>query len=367
MPVNYVYTPIVKGKANDFKAVANLTSGARAAIKPLIELLPVPAESSIDPHLIKFADNIANHLPSGEIFVDFYGLLPGDVTRDGANAVATGFHMLVDRGRVVTPAYGFDRDDAVWTQLRSVVKRMNCGFCFRIDIDDLDDQAEDTWSEIIERASELKIVPAQADLLIDLRDIRQMDTAKLKGLVVDFLSLKPPGDAYRSIILAGSSALKTVADIPKDGVGEISQRELRLWMQLQSDLAGSTELTYADYGIVHPEFSDAGPNKNANAKIRYTKGAKFVIFRGHKLYDPSDFKQYHVLADRVRSSNQYEGRKFSFGDRYIDDCASYILGPGNLGNWVLADMNHHLEYTTKQVANLLQKVTSDLSEDEIEE
>ncbi len=369
MPINYVYTPIVKGKANDFKAVANLTSVSKSSIKPFIELLPVPEQTKIDKHLEKFANNLSQHLPSGEIFVDFYGLVPGNVTENGENAVAAGFQALADHGRLVTPAYGFERDAAVWPHLRTVVKKMNRGFCFRVDIDDLDDQTEDTWLEIIERSSELKIAPPETDLLIDLRDIREFDRGKLKDFVLDFLSYKPAANKYRSITLAGSSALKTVTEIPKDGVGEIVRNELLLWAQLQSDLDGSATLNYADYGVVHPDFTDIGPNKNANAKIRYTKGSKLVIFRGHKLYDPSDFPQYHALAERVCKSNYYEGKTFSFGDRFIDDCANHTngQGPGNLGNWVLADMNHHMEYTARQMAKLTQKIVPDLSEQKIEE
>lgn len=365
--MNFLYTPIVKGKANDLKAVANLTSGSKSAIKPLIELLPVPKEIKLEAHLDKFADNLTKHLPAGEAFVDFYGLLPGSVTENGENAVAAGFRELEGRGRLVTPTYGFERDDAVWPILRKVVKQMNHGFCFRVDIDDLDDQAEDTWLELIERTSELKLTPLTTDLLIDLRDIRDLDRGNLKDLVLDFLAYKPTANKYRSIILAGSSALKTVTDIPKDGVGEIVRNELLLWAQLQSDLDDSVTLNYADYGIVHPDFTDIGPNKNANAKIRYTEGSKVVIFRGHKLYDPSDFPQYHVLANRVCKSQYYKGRQFSFGDRYIDNCAKKISGSGNLGNWVAADMNHHMEYTTQQMSKITQKISPNLSEQKIEE
>lgn len=366
MPSSFIYTPIIKGKANDLKALSRLTASARNAIKPLVELLPVPTDRSTDEHLDAFAHHIVKHVNAGALFVDFYGLLPGAKTQNGRDATSAGFQLLRKRGRRVTPTYGFDRDDAVWEPLAQEVERMEQGFCFRIDIDDLDDKTEETWTELLERSADLGLTPPNIDFLIDLRFVGQRNVQELKELVTDFLSYKPPQNEYRSIIVAGSSALKTVSEIPKDGSGDIVRKELRLWAELQADLVGSATVIFGDYGVIHPDFTDNGPNKNANAKIRYTVGGRIHVFRGHKLFNPSDFGQYHALADRVRNSQEFRGRNFSFGDGYIDDCADYNKGPGNLGCWVLADMNHHVEYTTKQLQELVKKVDAELSSDEIE-
>lgn len=161
--------------------------------------------------------------------------------------------------------------------------------------------------------------------------------------------------------------MKTVSNIPKDGVGGILRNELKLWMRLESDLVGSTNLIYSDYGVMHPDFTDIGSSKNANAKIRYTEGGMIYYFRGHKLFDPADFPQYHTLANDVKNSSIYQGSSFSYGDRYIDDCAGYKIGSGNLPTWVLADMNHHMEYCAQQIEKLVIEVTKIPSQNEIDE
>lgn len=357
----HIYTPIVKGKMWDLKALGKLSSKTRAITKPLVEAMPVPKDRSVDEHLDKFTHYLKKYYPIGQLFVDYYGLVPGAVTDDGVSAVIAGFRLLKQKGRLATPTYGFARDDAVWPELRQVVAAFGQGFCFRIDIDDMDDLAEDTWSQIIERSAELGLQPNHIDLIVDLRDIRERDVSELKDLVIDFLSFKPLGHQYRSISVVGSSALKTVTDIPKDGEGDIQRTELRLWSQLQVDLGESLEILYGDYGVIHPEFTDSGPNKNKNAKIRYTYGVNIRYFRGHKLADPPGFAQFHILAERVRTSSAYRGREFSFGDTYLDDCADLNTGSGHLGNWVQADMNHHIEYAALQVVRLrveIQEVSS---------
>jgi len=363
----HIYTPIVKGKMWDLKALGKLSAKARTAIKPLVEAMPVPKDSSVDEHLDKFTHYLKKYYPIGQLFVDFYGLVPGAVTDDGSSAVIAGYHLLKQKGRLATPTYGFDRDDSVWPELRKVVAAFGQGFCFRVDIDDMDDVADDTWLQIIERSAELGLQPNQIDLVIDLRDIREREVSELKDLVIDFLSFKPLDREYRSISVVGSSALKTVTDVPKDGEGDIQRIELRLWTQLQVDLGESQEIIYGDYGVIHPEFSDAGPNKNKNAKIRYTFGLNIRYFRGHRLADPPGFAQFHILAERVRSSSAYRGREFSFGDTHLDDCADLNTGSGHLGTWVLTDMNHHMEYAALQIARLRVEIHTASSLEDVEE
>lgn len=358
---NHVYTPIVKGKMYDLKALGKLSASTRAAVKPLIEAMPVPKDRSIEEHLDKFTHNLKKYYPLGSIFIDFYGLMPGVITSEGHSGVIAGYKLLKMKGRIGTPTYGFERDDSIWKELRDIVDSFGQGFCFRIELEDMDDATEDTWAHIIGRTAELGLKPAEIDLLIDLRDIGKSEVAHLKEKVIDFLSFKPIGHEYRTIIVAGSSALKTVTEIEKDGEGDIARNELFLWSHLQVDLGESQEIVYGDYGVIHPEFSDAGANKNKNAKIRYTHGTGIRYFRGHKLADPPGFAQFHGLAERVRNSSVYRGKTFSFGDAQIDNCADLNTGSGHLGTWVQTDMNHHIEYVTNQMVNLrveIQKVST---------
>ena len=240
----HLYVPIIKGKTNDLKAVAKLSQASKALVKPLLEILPVPLDGYADDHLDSFAHNVLKYGHTKNLFVDFYGFLPGQTLKDGTDATLAGFRLLKTKGVVLTPAYGFDRDDALWTPLRAEIKKFGQGFCFRIDIDDLDDQAEETWAGIIERSAELGLTPDQIDLMVDLRYVGEINSDVLKNLVIDFLSYMPAGNEYRSLIISGSSALKDVSSIPKDGVGEVVRNELRLWMQLQAGISSDSVHLY---------------------------------------------------------------------------------------------------------------------------
>lgn len=359
MKSTQLYSPIVKGKLNDLKAVERLSEDTRSKIKPLIEILPLPKKDlDIEKHLNKFVNYVEKYAQGGDMFIDLYGLAPKMKMPDGLDATLKGFSLLKERGIALTPTYGFERDDDLWESLSVVVKDFGNGFCFRIDIDDLDDQAEATMEQIIDRSSQLGMKPKNVDLLIDLRDLADHDLNELKERVLDFLALIPQGMKYRSIILAGSSALKTVKDIPMDGVADIHRKELHLWINVQRDIPESLSMIYGDYGVIHPDFIEmTGPNKYMNAKIRYTNQGRITYFRGHGLLHPvTDYEQYRELADNVRNSSNFMGGEFSNGDQYVEDVADHNESTGSPATWVLADMNHHIAYTTMQMEMLVSRV-----------
>lgn len=356
---NPIYSPVIKGKLNDLKALGKLSASARTKIKPMIEAMPLGKKIDVDKHLYSLANYLIKHAPLGDIFLDFYGIKAGLKTADGQDAVLAGFNLVKSMGRTVTPAYGFNRDDTLWQALGEVCLKFSQGFCFRVDIDDIDDVmlAEETWAHIIERSSEIKLKAKDIDVMIDLRDISNSDLDGVQDKIIDFLTINADYKNYRSIILVGSSALKTVKDIPVDGVKAILRNELVVWAKLLKDLPETINIVFGDYGIIHPDFSDQGPNKYKNAKIRYTNGWNITYFRGHGLTHPvKDYAQYHKLADKVRSSQGFSGREFSYGDAYIDDVADINVSHGSPATWVLADMNHHLEYTAVQMESLIVKI-----------
>lgn len=299
------------------------------------------------------------------MFVDFYGFLPGEMTQSGTLATIAGYDLLHNIEQYVTPVYGLGRDDEMWEHLGSVLKKHKQGFCFRLEEDDLEeDAAEATWKTILTRSSQLEVDIKSVDLVIDLRDVRLESVDEKVMLVTDFMSFQPMGITFRSIAIAGSSAPKDVSVLEKDSTGDVLRKELIIWANLRTDLAVGDTLIYSDYGVIHPDFAadDLPVGGSANCKIRYTAGKNIVIFRGHKR--AGDSGQPHGLAEKVRRHPKYCGRDYSFGDEYIDDVADRTSGPGHLGNWVLADMNHHLTLAPIQIEHLCRNLVADLTQEE---
>jgi len=363
--VKHIYAPIVKGKQYDLKAIGRLQAEVRQLIKPLIELPPTPSSKSTDIHLNEFVKNLTKHAGTGNMFIDFYGFLPEEVTNDGTLATVMGYELLHKLSLHVTPVYGLVRDNEVWNHLGAIVKLHKRGFCFRLEEDDLEeDVAEETWEAIFTRSAQIGIDIGKIDILIDLRDVRLASVDEKIALITDFMTYKPNNVTFRTVAIAGSSAPKDVSVIEKDSTGNVLRKELIIWSNLREDLAVGNSLIYSDYGVVHPDFAaDNLPvGGSANCKIRYTAGKNIIIFRGHKR--AGDPGQPHQLAEKVRSHPKYCKPDYSFGDEYINDVADYTSGPGHLGNWVLADMNHHLTFASMQIARLNKKLTDVVTQEE---
>ncbi|MDQ1919747.1 beta family protein [Massilia pseudoviolaceinigra] len=292
--------------------------------------------------------------------------MPDATIPDGTNATLHGYALLKAFGRSVTPAYGFERNDAIWDSLGDIARGFGKGFCFRLSRDDLAEYAfDDIWSQIIERTAQMRLAQHEVDLLLDMRHIDGEDAAVLAESIISFLFHNPNVGGYRSVVIAGSSALKNVGSIEKEGTREVVRQELHLWSNLWRDMPDTVKPTFGDYGVIHPDFSDQAASPNVNAKIRHTAGDKIIYYRGHALHKPvKDYAQYHKLARRVIADFRHFNPARSYGDRYISDCAKEEIKPGSLATWVIADMNHHICYTARQLLRLTHELANAATERE---
>lgn len=351
-----LYVPFIKGKENDVIAVGKLSRQVRERIKPLVEAMPVdPKSPNIDEHVHKLCRYVRRHAPLGSLYVDFFGLMPDAVVSDGTNATLFGYQLLKGLGRHVTPVYGLERNDELWTPLGLVAEGFGLGFAFRLRKDDIAEEViDETWSAVLERSAQLGLDEDDIDIVIDLGSLSDIQFDDARESVVSFLAGNPRAKFYRNIVVAGSSALRTVGEIEKEDVAEVRRAELYLWSDLWNDLPDEIRPVYGDYGVVHPDFSDVGPNKNINAKIRYTAGDRILYFRGHGLHVPvKDFEQYRGLAKKVLSDPRAKDVGFSFGDKYMNSCAKGYSSPGTPSTWIRADMNHHMTYVSQQIQRLI--------------
>lgn len=351
------YTPVVRAKNNDLAALRALSDSAKARIFPLIESPIAVNGSSLSTQAEEAAVVAAAQLGDMPFFFDPLGL-------EAPSRQLLAFRHLIESGANFVPTLGLGRQPLPIAPLAGLVADAAGRFAVRLELDDLED-AENTWEGISRLVSEFDTSPSSSTLLIDFAQLQGKDLDQLNESFVDFLAGEPKSMEGAGVIVLGSSALHTVASIERDGEIDVARRELALWARLRYELADSRAIGFGDYGVIDPSFVFAGgPSGNANAKIRYTRGGRIKYFRGHGLYNPNRFSQYHELARRVMNSREYLGAAFSFGDKRISDCAQMKCGPGNLATWVQSDMNHHIEYTAAQIPALGAKVelVSDVSE-----
>lgn len=349
MDVNFMYAPVIKGKVNDIKAASYVAHELLDRVKPIFELPPFLATDKPEQVLARFSKNLSKHYPTRPCYVDFPLLKSGAQTSDGQSVLANAYGQLNALSINFEPVYGFDRDDSQWPLVIQQANQSG-GMLLRLDPDDVE-----FVSDTIDQIQDLTLQGLDTrilDILIDCRSLSgNAATVALSESVAVLIENLATSFRLRKVIVAGSSAPKTVTSIEKNSSGSILRNELSLWTNLRvRNLA--MDAIYSDYGVIHPDFTDLTPSPHINGKIRYTKGKHFHIFRGHSLSQDDKYEQYRKLSHAVLNSGLYQGHTFSHGDRYIYDCATGHATTGNAGTWVMNDLNHHFTYSVHQLARL---------------
>jgi hypothetical protein len=108
--------------------------------------------------------------------------------------------------------------------------------------------------------------------------------------------------------------------------------------------------TFGDYGINHPEVPPLDMRLvRPSAKIRYTSKDSWLIVKGINVRE-NGYRQFRDLSRSVIKSTHFLGKDFSFGDKYIADCAGGGGGTGNLTTWQKVDTNHHIQKVVDDIS-----------------
>lgn len=359
MSTTSLYTPILKGKINDLKALGKMPTALARRTFPLIELLAPGDDESIDQSSNRFANQLQKYYSSSLCSVDLHSISPGQRMSDGSRSLEMVCATLCGMKLPFVPVFGFDHEPELWGRIAPIPAHYGRGITFRLKFDDIE-TAEDTVSEIIERLHSAKISPKDTNLLLDLSSLfghNDSELVSLRGKVQDFIDQAMSTSDFNVISVIGSSMPKDVNTVPKEGQLAYHRREMPLWLDTASNMP-DISLSFGDYGIVHPNFSDKIIATNANAKIRYTRRLHHHIFRGHSLKEGEKYGQYRELSSRVLGSSIYIDRDHSYGDDYVWRCAHGEAGTGNLGTWVEVDMNHHLVCVSAQLPRILARLAS---------
>lgn len=346
-----LYTPILKGKLNDIVAFGNLPISMSSGVIPLFELPAFQPTKSKAKTIVDFARNVARYSLNRLCYVDLPLLPVNDKMPDQRITLEYVFEVLNGFNINFIPCFGLSRDDNLWPIVLQRAQLSN-GLLIRLERDDLL-LPDATIDEIVDLITE-KIRPTQLSLLCDWKSLSsKTDAFHCAESTYTFVAKLSKQVIPSNIIVAGSSALKHVTDVPVHGLLEVERYELDLFAEIGFELFG-VKITYGDYGVIHPDFSDAILVSHANAKIRYTVGRVIRYERGESLRKGFKFAQYRLLSKRIVNSGKFSGAENSVADKFIAQCAEGITTTGSLGTWVKIDQSRHIHTTTKQIKRLVE-------------
>ena len=354
------YVPILKGKEGEFRALEHLTPKIRRNLTPFIDIprgdidqITNTPKDQIDVYLEKKVKKIYKHWGTiKELFVDVFDLDLGLRTDTGAHFVEFLFSRLQDYGVEAIPVIGLDRseDDDYVNAVRVAVYSGKRGVCLRLLQEDLE-VPNVTYKDANDLIEILGLSKNNVHLLMDFRQVFNDDLYEATEIATNFLANLPDTADWKTIILSSSGFPENLGCISPRTIGTLSRTELNLRDELFLRKRKIPRFpTFGDYGICHPDLLDYDPRFTPSAAIRYTIERDWLIVKSSSL-KKYGYDQFRRLSDFIRKSPEYYGPSYSWGDNYINECAAYTVGKGNLTKWREVGTNHHITLVCNQIAN----------------
>lgn len=353
------YVPILKGRDGEYGALQTISPSVRNALTPLLELPPIPWDfeadqpaRSIDVHLKRVGPKIERAWGGDrEIFVDLIWISETERMAGGEHPVDYVFSALRDRNVSAVPVIGLLRGDDYLATCRSVIARDSRGVCLRIQREDVVD-FPDISARIGEVMNLVGLSPRNIDLLLDLRSLTPAERDIDALGVCKLLRLLPSLNDWRSLTTAATSFPENLIGIPPSDSTFIERKEWQLWIDTSTIRRNEGRVPlFGDYAISHPEPAEVDPRiMRPSASVRYTSDGAWLVFKGRNLRDHG-YKQFRNVCRELVRTPQYAGPEFSWGDRYIADCAAEQVGTGNLTTWRKVGTSHHLVTVVNEIAH----------------
>ena len=346
------YSPFVKTKRGESKALKELDSRVKHSIVPFFDVLAlsrgVTSESDVHKHLEKQVSMVELAWADQNIcYVDLYDVNPAARALDGVHPL-TLINALLEKKKIsYVPVAGLARDLNYLVALRSVVNDGGSALALRLEVEDLL-LPSNLKVKILTLVSELGAVNLPLHILIDCRSLVGQDVRKLKNAIQTALPVIRSLSPVR-ITLAASSMEANVSGFKKNTINRIKRDDLALWIDVCQ--AGAWDVGFGDYGVIHPDYVDLDPTViKPTAKIRYTTGSEWIFVKGFRWID--DTSQHHHLSKQLAACSEFRGDD-SWGGHYIESAAVGRSKYGTLETWVTVDQNSHITLTSKQVERIL--------------
>lgn len=348
--MNPIYTPILKSKLGEAKALIQLDKKTKSKIVPFFDVMALKSDLSNGNDVHTFLEKQAVHIAAawngrGHCYVDLYDIDPSARGYGGAHPVNI-VHEKLSFDRIdVIPVVGIERDIAYKLAIRRVVMQGVDAIAIRLGSEDI--QLPSRLVERIARLiSEVGASGLPLHVFMDFRSIEHSDSDVIQTRFLRAQSEVRKLNPSR-IIFSASAFISDMGKVKKETLKAVARRDFLIWEMLNKQ---NSDIDYADYGIIHPGYFDFDPTKiKPAAKIRYTSDKDWLIVKGSRWI--SDTSQHQGLSKLLYNSDKFRGTDCWGGEKIV----SAALGRPSLKrleDWVTIDQNNHITHTVRQLSRI---------------
>lgn len=352
------YVPVILTRQGERLAMRELAAGVREGMTPLFVVHPIDTDldtgapkRSVADHLGGLARQLAKDWGTRAAFVDVRYVDTSSAI-DGRHPLAWFVLECRKAGLLVAPAISGAHDPAYRAAAADVSQEVRTSIALRL--------GPSEWANIGSPLGNGHVLSLLADagrpasevhLIIDVEQLTGSPDITAAALRPALRSL-PHATEWASLSMVGTGMPDTTDHIPKDTARHVPRLEWSLWRSLTDH--DYRQPVYGDYCVQSPNpMSDFDPRyMQSSAQLRYTATGSWYIARGRSV-KATGTGQIHDLAQLiVKEPSVFSGGTFSWGDRWLADCAAHKQGPGSQAVWRKVTTNHHLTFVVDQLANL---------------
>ncbi len=257
---------------------------------------------------------------------------------------------------IFVPVIGLDRVKEYGQAVREAVSNDKRGCCLRLVESDLEALA-DLEAQVESLLDFIRVDASQVDLLVDFGP-----TVPSRSALAYQINALPFLKKWRSLTVASSSFPLNMAEVAQNSIVEFERREWTAWTFLRSKRKTLVRMpTFGDYAINHPGLVEIDPRiMRMSPNIRYTAELNYVVAKGEAYSRKKDrtkksgvaaSDQYPKLAKMIMNHASWAGKKFSWGDTFIEACSRRAC-VGSPTNWRAVGTSHHIACVVRQIASL---------------
>ena len=320
----YRYVPLIRSKAGEAIALANLEPATKARIFPVVHLTGTVAAQFVTRLIADWAgrpiaiDGLFNFSEAGSA-ADLVNII---------TALRTGGVPAQPSIELTAPA-GYLAAALPLAAAHGAVVKVRLG--------DL--------PSLVGWCAANGLVPNQVDVILCAGHLPTFGAGVIDTLIAHNLQHFPGAGAWRSVTLASSAAPKDHTGLAL-GPNPVPRLDWNLWQAVHG--AAPFQVDYGDHGIGHPDMTEPPGVAMAKATVsaRYTRDNDWLVIKGRPTSGATGLHmaaQYLAHAGTFRSAPGFGGLAACWGDARVVQIATAATTSGNRTSWVALSANRHME------------------------
>lgn len=349
-----MYVPALRWRMAEYQALLRLSADAKERVVPYI-MIPErefdfdswQPKKTVHEHVHPFVVRYDKKWGKRVAWVGAHPTIADEAMNDGRDVLSYVFDGLRKLDARAVPALGLNASSALQQSVATIIKLDSQGVAISVRLEDL--MKKDAFARVVAMCGTLGVAESDVDLVVDLGEpnFEPYDAFSLALIA----ALRRLGDLnrFRNFVLLATAIPETFKDVAK-GQGELPRHDWLFFQTFLSKLpSGMRRPNYADYTIVHPNFTPQDMRKiKSSGKLVYTTDKSWWVrkggaFRGNE-------KQMHEHCAALVNSGVFKGKNYSYGDDYIGKCAVKEAPPSNLTRWKDVAINHHIMHVLDDIS-----------------